>query len=208
MFSIESEITDGRLTRESHRRVVSRRVDYVEVTEAGAAVRAGAAPYLDYRTPAEDESAAVEAVCRRTVDSAELERTAEEHAVETLVREHHEAICAERDALVLKTMTAVKDRLTKEIQYWDHRAEELKLQELSGKTPAEQFRERSPSRGRAEARLEGRMRELEAERDLRAQPPVITGGCLVIPMRLLTPTSGVPSPQRPHARSRKLRWLL
>ncbi|MEZ5434060.1 MAG: hypothetical protein R3F31_23410 [Verrucomicrobiales bacterium] len=30
----------------------------------------------------------------------------------------------------------VKDRLTKEINYWDHRAEELKLQEQAGKANA------------------------------------------------------------------------
>ena len=34
--------------------------------------------------------------------------------------------------LISKTEAAVKDRLTKEISYWDHRAEELKLQEQAG----------------------------------------------------------------------------
>ena len=35
-----------------------------------------------------------------------------------------------------KTEAAVKDRLTKEITYWDHRAEELKLQEQAGRPNA------------------------------------------------------------------------
>ena len=39
-------------------------------------------------------------------------------------------------ALIAKTEVAVKDRLTKEITYWDHRAEQLKLQEQAGKTGA------------------------------------------------------------------------
>jgi hypothetical protein len=38
--------------------------------------------------------------------------------------------------LIAKTEAAVKDRLTKEITYWDHRAEELKLQEQAGKPNA------------------------------------------------------------------------
>ena len=35
-----------------------------------------------------------------------------------------------------RTGAAVKDRLTKEITYWDHRAEQLKLQEQAGKANA------------------------------------------------------------------------
>ena len=35
-----------------------------------------------------------------------------------------------------KTEAAVKDRLTKEISYWDHRAETLKLEEKAGRTNA------------------------------------------------------------------------
>ena len=41
-----------------------------------------------------------------------------------------------RLALIAKTEAAVKDRLTKEISYWDHRAEQLKLDEEAGKTGA------------------------------------------------------------------------
>jgi hypothetical protein len=38
--------------------------------------------------------------------------------------------------LIAKTEAAVKDRLTKEITYWDHRAEQLKMQEQAGKPNA------------------------------------------------------------------------
>ena len=41
-----------------------------------------------------------------------------------------------RIAWIGKARAAVKDRLTKEIAYWDHRAEELKLQERAGKPNA------------------------------------------------------------------------
>ena len=39
------------------------------------------------------------------------------------------------NSLIHTTMAAVKDRLTKEIAYWDHRAEDLKAQEQAGRQP-------------------------------------------------------------------------
>ncbi|MCU0836610.1 MAG: hypothetical protein MUC77_19585 [Chromatiaceae bacterium] len=38
--------------------------------------------------------------------------------------------------MIAKTEAAVKVRLTQEITYWDHRAEELKLQEQAGRPNA------------------------------------------------------------------------
>ena len=38
--------------------------------------------------------------------------------------------------MTTKTTAAVKERLTKEINYWDHRANELKAQELAGRPNA------------------------------------------------------------------------
>ena len=65
--------------------------------------------------------------------------------------------------LLAKTEAAVKDRLTKEINYWDHRAEELKLQEAAGKPNARlnsgEARKRADN---LQARLQKRLAELEA----------------------------------------------
>lgn len=48
---------------------------------------------------------------------------------------HLEEVKHRREELIVKTMAAVKDCLTKEINYWNHRVEELKAQELAGRTP-------------------------------------------------------------------------
>ena len=84
--------------------------------------------------------------------------------------------------LIAKTEAAVKDRLTKEITYWDHRAEILKAQEQAGKPNArlnsDEARKRADS---LQARLEKRMDELKLERQLAPLPPVILGGLLVVP---------------------------
>ena len=63
-----------------------------------------------------------------------------------------------------KTEAAVKDRLTKEITYWDHRAEQLKLQEQAGKANARlnsgEARKRADD---LQARLQKRLEELKRE---------------------------------------------
>jgi hypothetical protein len=204
LFSIESDITDGRTTKEGNRRVISRRVDYVEVDADGKATTAGAAPYLDYRPPEDHEAAAARTVLERDWATAELEDLATEHGIAEVVDRHLTEVRAEREALVAKTMAAVKARLTSEIQYWDHRAEELRLQEEAGKTPRLNSANARRRCDELEERLERRMAELKLERDVAAQPPVVHGGALVIPAALLRP----PAPEAdPEAETRETRHL-
>jgi hypothetical protein len=93
-------------------------------------------------------------------------------------------------------MAAVHERLTKEAMYWDHRATELKNQELAGRPNAKL--NSGIARRRAddlEARRAARMEELEAERHLAPLPPVVIGGALVIPAGLLRTL--LPMPETP-----------
>ena len=90
-------------------------------------------------------------------------------------------------ALIAKTEAAVKDRLTKEITYWDHRAEQLKLQEQAGKVNARL--NSGEARKRADllqGRLQKRLEEMKLEARISPLPPVVLGGFLVVPMGLLT----------------------
>ena len=93
-------------------------------------------------------------------------------------------------------MAAVKDRLTKEITYWDHRANQLKDQELAGRTNAKINSGKARQRAdELQARLQRRMAELELERQISPLPPVAIGGSLVAPIGLLKkllPTSAQP----------------
>src|SRR5438128_9079956 len=82
-------------------------------------------------------------------------------------------------------MAAVKERLTKEINYWDHRAEELKAQELAGRTPRLNSGKARQRADELQARLQKRMEELEQERRLSPLPPVVIGGALIVPTGLL-----------------------
>jgi hypothetical protein len=89
----------------------------------------------------------------------------------------------------------VKDRLTKEINYWDHRAEELRAQEQAGRVNARLNSGEARKRADAlEARLQKRLGELKLERQIAALPPVVLGGFLVVPIGLLAAMSGKPAP--------------
>ena len=89
----------------------------------------------------------------------------------------------------------MKDRLTKEISYWDHRAEQLKLQEQAGKATARLNSGEARKRADAlQARLERRMDELKFERQISPLPTVILGGMLVVPQGLIAGMTGRPLP--------------
>jgi hypothetical protein len=94
-------------------------------------------------------------------------------------------------------MAAVKDRLTKEITYWDHRANQLKDQELAGRVNAKINSGKARQRAdELQARLQRRMAELELERQIAPLPPVAIGGSIVVPvglLRKLIPSSTPPA---------------
>ena len=121
----------------------------------------------------------------------ELEKKAAGYAVASVVPEHLAEVRTFRLALIAKTEAAVKDRLTKEINYWDHRAEELKLQEQAGKTGARL--NSGEARKRADmlqARLRKRLEELKLEAQISPLPPVVLGGLLVVPKGLVDTMEG------------------
>src|SRR5207245_301679 len=131
LFYLEHGIQDAGVTRSGERRVVSKRMLYVELDAAGTARHLQYAPYLDYRPLAADEPGVDAFVARPECAwiTRDLEQKAQGYAVAHVVPEHLAEVRSRKVELIAKTEAAVKDRLTKEITYWDHRAEQLKLQE-------------------------------------------------------------------------------
>jgi hypothetical protein len=116
----------------------------------------------------------------------DLESVVVGHAIAELVPKHLGEVRKRREDLVTKTMAAVKDRLTKEITYWDHRANQLKDQELAGKTNTKINSGKARQRAdELQVRLQRRMLELELERQISPLPPVAIGGSIVVPIGLL-----------------------
>ena len=117
---------------------------YVELDADDATRYVHYAPYLDYRPLSEDELG-VEAILDRPECAwitRELEKKVQGHAVVNVVPEHLVEVRGPKLALIAKTEAAVKDRLTKEITYWNHRAEQLKLQEQAGRKLTDLIRAR------------------------------------------------------------------
>ena len=193
LFFLEHAIQDASLTRSGDRRVVSKRVLYVELDADGMTRHVHYAPYLDYRPLGEDDPGLEEILKRPQcawIDQ-DMERQAQGYAVANVVPEHLAEVRDTKLTLIAKTEVAVKDRLTKEITYWDHRAEQLKLQEQAGKTGTRlnsgEARKRADS---LQTRLQKRLEELRHEAQISPLPPVVLGGLLVVPRGLIDEMSG------------------
>ena len=197
LFYLEHAIQDAGLTRAGERRVVSKRMLYVEQDANGETRHVHYAPYLDYRPLAEGEPG-IDAILDRPECqwiNRELEQKAQGYAIAHVVPEHLAEVKGHKLDLIAKTEAAVKDRLTKEITYWDHRAEELKLQEQAGKPNAKL--NSGEARKRADilqGRLQKRLEDLKLEAQISPLPPVVLGGLLVVPMGLIRAMTGQPAP--------------
>jgi len=167
-------------------------MQFVELDDAGVAQTAGYAPYLDYRPLTATEQPLAEALLASLDVRERIEQQALGYAIAQLVPQHLAEVKRRREELVLKTMAAVKERLTREINYWDHRAATLRLQEEAGKTPKLNSARARLRADELQGRLQKRMEELEQERQLSAQPPVVIGGALIIPVGLLATLRGEP----------------
>ena len=195
LFFLEHSIQDGSLTKSGDRRVVSKRLLFVEIDANGNARHINYAPYLDYRPLTQSEPTATILMARS--ESAWIERGLEEqalrHAIAEVVPEHLAEVRGHKLALLDKTEVAVKERLTKEISHWDFRANQLKAQEQAGKPNARLNSDEARKRADAlAARLERRMDEIRRERQLAPLPPVVLGGVLVVPAGLIAKMSDKP----------------
>jgi superfamily II DNA or RNA helicase len=195
LFYLEHAIHDASVLPSGERRAISRRMLYVEIDAAGNARHLQYAPYLDYR-PLRDEEPKPEAILSRPECAwitRELEQKAFGHAIATVVPEHIQEVRGRRLGWIEKTRAAVKDRLTKEITYWDHRAAELQLQEQAGRTNARLNSQEARKRAdELQARLEKRLSDLDREAQLSAAPPVVLGGLVVAPAGLVAKMTGQP----------------
>ncbi len=170
---LEHRITDGKPERNG-RRPVSRRYQYIEIPKDGKPTSAGQAPYLDYRPIRDEEQSMIKALAEDDWITTALTTTAQRYAIEHLAQVHYQEVSRIVTTRVQKVRAAVKERLKKEIRYWDERVYALKERELAGKSTG------GFTSGHArnfaddlEARLERRNRELDQELDLsNLDPPV------------------------------------
>jgi hypothetical protein len=190
LFYLEHAVQDASTAAgpSGERRTISKQMLYVELDATGKTSHLQYAPYLDYRPLAAGELDVGELL--RAPECAwisrDLEAKAMGHAIAHVVPQHLQEVRDSRLSWIAKTRAAVKDRLTKEIAYWDHRAQQLQQQESTGQANAKLNSQEARRRADdLQARLQKRLGQLDLEAQMSALPPVVLGGLLVLPRELL-----------------------
>ncbi len=196
LYYIEHEIRDGTTTASGKQRVISKRMLYVEIDRHGTTIDLQYSPYLDYRPLDENDGGLDEILSQpecMEVRKGGHERVVQ-HAVEHAVPLLFVDIVPRRRELIARTEEQVKERLTREISYWDRRAVKLREQERAGKTTMRLSAGEAARRAKKlQERLRARMDELKLEAGMTAGTPVIRGAVLVVPGGLLRRTKGEPT---------------
>ena len=186
MFIIDHCVKEG--ADSTH--VVSRRMQFVEIDPQGGAINAGWAPHLDLEPIAKADMALIEDVLSAPWITQNLEQQALAHASTHLVPEHFDEVRTRREKSVDKTLTAVHERLVKEINYWSDRYIKLQDDIAAGKDVRLTLENVRRTIDDLTARRESREKELLAMRHVISATPVVVGGALVIPAGLLAQRKG------------------
>ena len=117
--------------------------------------------------------------------AADQEARAVALAAASLVPEHFNEVAARRIAHVEKTLVAVHERLTKEIDFWQDRWMKLKEDQEAGKDVRLNLENVRRTISDLEGRLESRKKELQSMRHVVNGTPVVLGGALVVPAGLM-----------------------
>lgn len=192
---LEHSIQDARKDKSGNFRVVSRQMQYVEIDSEGHAKNAGYAPYLDYRPLQQSEQSLVSQILNILMNQSSIlqkgiEEQARDYAIQHVVPLHKGEVQRQRTERINKTIEAVKERLTTEINYWENQAEKSRLK--IGVQAAAQLNYDNARRKAEElkARRENRLAELEQERNISAKSPVVLGGALIVPVALIQHLKG------------------
>ena len=186
LFLLSHEIKSG------HDQVLSKRLQFVAVAPDGSASFAGWAPHLDLEALAPSERPLLSGLLSAPWISTDQEQRALALAASTLVPEHLHEVADRRVAHVDKTLAAVHERLTKEINYSSDRWLKLKEDQEAGKDVRLNLENARRVVSDLEGRLENRKKELMAMRHVTSATPVVVGGALVVPAGLLRRLRGEP----------------
>ena len=192
---LEHSIQDARKDKSGNFRVVSRQMQYVEIDSEGNAKNAGHAPYLDYQPLQQSEQSLVPQILKILIHQSSIlqkgiEEQARDYAIQHLVPRHKEQVQQQRTERINKTIEAVKERLTTEINYCENQAEKFRLKigvQTNAQLNYDNYRRRAEE---LKVRRENRLAELEQERNISAKSPVVLGGALIVPVALIQHLKG------------------
>ncbi|MGW8159023.1 MAG: helicase-related protein [Desulfoprunum sp.] len=184
LFLLTHEIKSG------DGQVISKRLQFVHVFPDGSASFAGWAPHLDLESLRPDDFPLLTDTLAQPWLSSGLEHRALALAASTLVPEHFNDVAGRRIAHVDKTINAVHERLTTEINFWTDRYIRLSEDQAAGKDVRLNLENVRRTLTDLESRLESRKKELQSMRHVTSATPVVLSGALVIPAGLLKTLRG------------------
>lgn len=170
--------------------VLSKRLQFVRVMPDGSAQFAGWAPHLDLESLPGSERKLVSEVLEQSWIAAGQEQRALGLAAANLVPQHFKEVAERRIALVDKTLQAVHERLTKEIEFWSDRWMRLREDQEAGNDVRLNLDMAQRRLDDLKGRLEGRKRELQSMRHVVNGTPIVLGGALIIPAGLMRKLRG------------------
>ena len=189
LFFIEHAIKDGVTLPNGSNRTISKQILFSEIDKDFNVEKVGYAPYLDYRPANSSEIEKSKSLMNQDWIKRDLEGRIIGFAAEKIVPEHLKSVTDRKLKFIKKAKEQVRDRLTKEIHYWDHRGNELKAKEEAGKNVRMNSGQAFKRAEDLSARLEKRMGELELESHITPSVPFIVGGAIVIPKGLIVDSS-------------------
>lgn len=184
MFLLTHEVKSG------DGQVLSKRLQFVRVNPDGSTSFAGWAPHLDLEPLGESERLLIKDTLDGSWIRADQEQRAIALAAVTLVPEHFKEVSDRRVAHVDKTLSAVHERLSKEIGFWSDRWIKLKEDQESGKDVRLNVENARRTVTDLEGRLENRKKQLQSMRHVVNGTPIVLGGALVVPAGLMRRASG------------------
>lgn len=150
-------------------------MQFVEIDPKGQAINAGWAPHLDLEPLAPSDVPLIEDVLAAPWIAKDLERVALAHASSQLVPEHFDEVRARREKAVDKTLTAVHERLVREISFWSDRYIKLQDDLAAGKDVRLTLENVRRTIDELTARRQSREKELLAMRHVVSATPVVLG---------------------------------
>ena len=184
MFLVTHEVKSG------DGQVLSKRLQFVRVNPDGSTSFAGWAPHLDLEPLANSERSLIKDVLEGSWIRADQEQRAVALAANTLVPDHFREVNDRRVAHVDKTLAAVHERLSKEIEFWSDRWIKLKEDQEAGKDVRLNVENARRTVTDLEGRLENRKKELQSMRHVVNGTPIVLGGALVVPAGLMRKARG------------------
>lgn len=171
---------------------LSRRLQFVWICPDGSASFAGWAPHLELEPLGPEVYPQVAKVLRQPwLDRSDLSQLALTYAVNHLANDHLQEVKIRREAYVDKTRTAVHQRLTREMMFWDEAMVKAKRDLTAGRAAAAANLENARrTHEELDTRYQQRMSELVQQRHVVSDTPRIIAGALVLPAGLAAHLTG------------------